>query len=505
MNGKKYVLIGTAGHVDHGKTWLTRALTGIDTDRLPQEKSRGITIETGFAPLQMPDGTIAAIADVPGHERFIKNMVAGAGGIDLVMLVVAADEGVMPQTEEHLEILSLLGVSQGLVVLTKTDTVQKEQCCRAEKEVNELCRGTFLEQAPVLKVSARTGEGIRELREQIFLLASRVTEKRKDQPFCLPIDRIFTVKGFGTVVTGTLIQGSLAVTDAAMLYPGGEEVKIRSLQVHGQEQRKVCAGQRVAVNLPGKQKTEISRGEILAAPGSMQKTVTAEVSLRIMKTSGRVVKNGSRVHLYHGAKELVCRVLLKEKKELHPGEEGFARLRMEEETAFRKGEHFILRFYSPVETIGGGVVLDPCPKERRRGCVSTGDTLEKKKDKAEGVSVEMMEKITVIYEHAGFYPPLTDEVKACFKRKMDFSKTFFYMVREKQLVKLDETRYLHRSFYEKAWKTAKDLQQEKEQILTGEFRDRLGISRKNAIALLEEFDRKGLTERKGNIRTVRDT
>ncbi|WP_373217962.1 selenocysteine-specific translation elongation factor [Ruminococcus sp. 5_1_39BFAA] len=503
MSDERYVLIGTAGHVDHGKTWLTKALTGIDTDRLPEEKSRGITIETGFAPLKLPDGTKAAIADVPGHEKFIKNMVAGAGGIDMVMLVVAADEGVMPQTVEHLEILSLLGISQGLVALTKIDAVQEEQRCKAEAEIRDLCRDTFLEQAPILRVSAATGEGIETLKEALSRMVSKAKEKRKDLPFCLPIDRVFTRKGFGTIVTGTLIQGSLGMTDEVMLYPEEELVKIRSIQVHGQEQSKVLAGQRVAVNLPGKQKEEISRGEILAAPGSMQRTVTAEAFLKVMKSAGRTVKSGSRVHLYHGAKELICRVILKEQKELQPGEEGVALLRMEEETALRKGEPFVIRFYSPVETIGGGMILDPCPKKRGRGSEQTLDSKVKTKDKKEGISTEMLERIGCIYENAGFQPPLTEEIKTEFKKEKDFSKAFFFMVREKRLMKLDETHYLHRSFYEKALIAAKDLQQEKGQIMTGEFRDRLGISRKNAIALLEGFDRDGFTERTGNIRTLR--
>lgn len=503
MKDKKYVLIGTAGHVDHGKTWLTKALTGMDTDRLPQEKTRGITIETGFAPLKLPDGTVAAIADVPGHEKFIKNMVAGAGGIDLAMLVVAADEGVMPQTEEHLEILSLLGISQGIIVLTKTDAVQEGQCRRAEEEIKRLCRNTFLEQASILRVSAKTGEGIEALREKLFRLVSQVKEKRRDLPFCLPIDRVFTLKGFGTIVTGTLIQGSIKATDEAMLYPDEEMVKIRSIQVHGENQTIACAGQRVAVNLAGKQKEEISRGDILAAPESMQKTAAAEALLRIMKTAGRTVKSGSRVHLYHGAKELVCRVILKEKKELRPGEEGYARLRMEEETAVRKGEPFIIRFYSPVETIGGGVILEPGIKARSRETGRVSDREEKEENKKNGISREMLDRIASVYKEAGFYPPLTGEVKADFQKEKEFPKAFFSMVREGTLVKLDDTHYLHRSFYEKALETAEDLQKEKGQILTGEFRDRLGISRKNAIALLEGFDREGFTERRENIRILR--
>lgn len=235
MAGKNHVIIGTAGHVDHGKTCLVQALTGIDTDRLKEEKKRGITIELGFAYLKLPGGDTAGIIDVPGHEKFIKNMLAGAGGIDIAMLVVAADEGVMPQTVEHLEILKLLDIQRGVIVITKADAADPELCQLVEEDVRELVRGTFLETAPIVITSSHTGEGIDVLREMLCRLCAEAEQKRLKEPFRLPIDRVFTMKGFGTVVTGTLIEGSLSLKDEAMLYPSGEVMKIRSIQVHGQE------------------------------------------------------------------------------------------------------------------------------------------------------------------------------------------------------------------------------------------------------------------------------
>lgn len=258
MANKNHVIIGTAGHVDHGKTCLIKALTGTDTDRLKEEKKRGITIELGFASLPLPDGEEAGIIDVPGHEKFIKNMLAGAGGIDIAMLIVAADEGVMPQTTEHLEILSLLGIPQGVLVITKADAADDELCQLVAEDVRELTKGTFLEDAKLIVTSARTGAGVEELRAELARLASKAAQKKIHEPFRLPVDRVFTMKGFGTVVTGTLIEGSLSLKDEAVLYPSGEPVKIRSIQVHGQETDKALPGQRVAVNLSNKKRKNCS-------------------------------------------------------------------------------------------------------------------------------------------------------------------------------------------------------------------------------------------------------
>ena len=362
------VIIGTAGHVDHGKTCLINALTGINTDRLEEEKRRGITIELGFAYLGLPDGQKAGIIDVPGHEKFIRNMLAGAGGIDLALLVVAADEGVMPQTKEHLGILSLLDIKRGCVALTKIDLVEPEWLEMVTEDVREQLKGTCLEGAPILPVSAYTGEGVDALRQTLFDLVAQTQGKHIERPFRLPADRVFSMQGFGTVVTGTLIEGTLSVGEEVMLYPAGRLAKARGLQVHSKSVEKALAGQRVAVNLQGVKREELERGDVLAQPGSLQPTMMLDVRLRVLADCERTIKNGARLHFYCGARELLCKaVLLGGVEELLPGESCFAQLRFEESLALKAGDHFVVRFYSPIETIGGGLVLDPKPRKHRPG------------------------------------------------------------------------------------------------------------------------------------------
>ena len=520
MEEKRYRIIGTAGHIDHGKTWLVKALTGTDTDRLAEEKRRGITIENGFAFLKFPDGREAGIIDVPGHERFIKNMLAGAGGIDIAMVVIAVDEGVMPQTREHLAILSLLGIRKGVLVLTKGDLEWKKGL---DQEIREFAEGTFLENADVVVTSAVDGRGIEELRRVLWKLctAGKTTENqnlsRKESDSCtgrmgtkasafrLPIDRVFSLKGFGTVVTGTLLDGSLGLDYDTMLYPRAERIKIRGIQVHGQEVSEAVPGQRVAVNLPGIGKEQISRGEILATAGSMEGTMIADVRLQLLKSGQRSLKSGTRVHLYHGAAELVCKIILFDREVLKPGEEAVVQLRMEQVTAMKAGDHFVIRFYSPVETIGGGVVLNPNGVKRKKRqnadaavhCACTGK--ERKKAHAAGKITEEMcgnsvfLQLQELYLKSGFMPPLTDEVKKVFSGERDFSEVFFAMVRDGVLVRFDEKHYMHWEIRQKALDMAYLLYEEKGMIQTGEFRDRLGISRKCAIILLERFDRERIT------------
>ena len=520
MEEKRYRIIGTAGHIDHGKTWLVKALTGTDTDRLAEEKRRGITIENGFAFLKFPDGREAGIIDVPGHEKFIKNMLAGAGGIDIAMVVIAADEGVMPQTREHLAILSLLGIQQGVIVLTKGDLEWKKGL---DQEIREFAEGTFLENADVVVTSAVDGRGIEELRRVLWKLctAGKTTGNQnlsrnesdsctgrmgtKASAFRLPIDRVFSLKGFGTVVTGTLLDGRLGLNDDALLYPRAERVKIRGIQVHGQEVSEAAPGQRVAVNLPGIGKEHISRGEILAAAGSMEGTMIADVRLQLLKSGQRTLKSGTRVHLYHGAAELVCKIILFDRAVLKPGEEAVVQLRMEQMTAMKAGDHFVIRFYSPVETIGGGVVLNPNGVKRKKGqnadvavrYACTGK--ERKKAHAAGKITEEMcgnsvfLQLQELYLKSGFMPPLTDEVKKVFSGERDFSEVFFAMVRDGVLVRFDEKHYMHWEIRQKALDMVYQLFKEKGMIQTGDFRDRLGISRKCAIILLEGFDRERIT------------
>ena len=362
----KHVIIGTAGHVDHGKTALVKALTGFDTDRLEEEKRRGITIELGFAYLDFDDGARAGLVDVPGHEKFIRNMLAGAGGIDLAMLIVAADEGIMPQTVEHLDILTLLGIKNGIVVITKSDLADNEWLEMIEQDVRRFVKGTFLEGAPVIPVSAVTGAGLDTLKKQLRTLVDAVSEKNVRIPFRLPVDRVFPVEGFGTVVTGTLIEGMVHVGDAAELLPSGLLATVRTIQVHGTTAASAGAGQRVALNLSGVKKSDINKGDVVAKRGTVRCAAAPDVRLDLLPGAKRTVKNAAALHLYHGTRVVLCRATLLDRDELVPGESCYAQLRLDEPLPCKTGDRFVVRFYSPLETIGGGLILDPDPPRHKR-------------------------------------------------------------------------------------------------------------------------------------------
>ena len=385
----KHIIIGTAGHIDHGKTTLIKALTGCNTDRWKEEQERGITIDLGFAFFDLPNGDRAGIVDVPGHEKFIHNMVTGVCGMDMVLLVIAADEGIMPQTKEHMDILHLLGIQKCIVVLNKMDLVDPEWLELMEEEVRDQLQDTFLKDAPVVKVSAVTGEGLKELTDEIVKMeTSEVQEKEIHTIPRLPIDRVFTISGFGTIVTGTLISGIIRKDDTLQLYPWNAPCKVRNIQVHGKNVDECSAGQRVAVNLTGIKKEDISRGDVLASPNSMKGTTLLDVKLKILKDSNRIVKNRSRLHLFTGTSEVLCRTILLDRDEVKAGEECFAQLRLEQELALRKGDRFVVRFYSPMETIGGGEVLEPNPKAKRR---FKEEALEELRRKEAGSSVDVVQ------------------------------------------------------------------------------------------------------------------
>jgi len=362
----KHLIIGTAGHVDHGKTALVRALTGIDTDRLKEEKERGISIELGFASMTLPGGRRAGIVDVPGHERFIKNMLAGAGGFDLVLLVIAADEGVMPQTREHLDIIELLQVKKGVVVLTKADLVDEEWLGLVKEDVGEFLKGTVLEDAPVATVSAVTGRGVPELLNLIEQVAQETQTKASAGSPRLPVDRVFSITGFGTVVTGTLLSGVLRVGDVVDIQPQGLTSRVRSLQVHGEKVEAVEAGQRVAINLAGLEVEQIERGSVVAGPKSLAPSHRLDVRLLLLKSAARPLKNRARVHFYLGAAETLGRVVLLDREELAPGAMAYAQMELEEQAVVAGGDRFVIRSYSPMQTIGGGTVIDPRPKRRHK-------------------------------------------------------------------------------------------------------------------------------------------
>ncbi|MBR9982462.1 MAG: selenocysteine-specific translation elongation factor [Desulfatitalea sp.] len=362
----KQIILGTAGHIDHGKTSLIKALTGINTDRLKEEQLRGITIELGFASLDLPSGQRMGIVDVPGHEKFVKNMVAGATGIDLVALVIAADEGIMPQTREHMEICSLLGIRHGLVVLTKVDMVDEEWLALVQEEVADFTRGTFLESAPVIPVSAVTGQGLPEFTRALDRISADIPARSASGLFRLPVDRVFSMKGFGTVITGTLASGKVAVGERVMLYPSREVSKVRGLQVHNQSVNVAEAGMRTAINFQGLEKTAVNRGDVIAMPDSLVPSYMVDVVLRYLPSNPRALKNRSRVRFHTGTGEMMGVVVLLDRDDLPPGERTVAQIRLDTPVTLVKDDRYVLRSYSPTRTVGGGLVLNPvAPKHKR--------------------------------------------------------------------------------------------------------------------------------------------
>lgn len=360
------LIIGTAGHVDHGKTVLIKALTGIDTDRLQEEKERGISIDLGFAPFRLPGGRLAGVVDVPGHERFIHNMLAGAAGMDLVMLVVDATEGVMPQTREHLDILELLGTQKGIVVITKIDLVEEEWRELVREEIGEELKGTFLEEAPIHSVSAIQGQGIEELKELIDILTADLESRSSAGPLRLPVDRSFVIAGFGTVVTGTLVQGSVRVGDTVSVVPPGLEARVRNIQVHDADVKEAKAGTRVALNLSGLEKSQVLRGSVISNPGYYRQTDLIDVSVVLLENAPRRLKNLDPVHFFLGTARTVGRPLLLDSEDLRPGLNALAQFRLDRPLVAERGDSFVIRSYSPMTTIGGGKVLDPYPSKHRR-------------------------------------------------------------------------------------------------------------------------------------------
>ena len=627
----KNIIIGTAGHVDHGKTALIKALTGIETDRIKEEKKRGITIELGFAYLDLPDGEKAGIIDVPGHEKFVKNMLAGAGGIDLALLVVAADEGFMPQTREHLGILSLLNISEGIIVVTKKDMVDEDWLEIVCDEVRQEVQGTILENAQIIPVSSYTGEGIEQLRQAIFTMIDQKTQiKNLDVPFRIPVDRIFSVEGFGTVITGTLIEGTMKVGDPVTVYPSRIESRIRNLQVHSQDVQEAYAGQRVAVNLAGLKKTDLNKGDVIAVPDSMHTTMMIDIHLTVLKDCDREIRNATRLHLYHGARDILCKIVLLDRDSVGAGESCYAQLRLEEEIAVKTGDRFVLRFYSPVETIGGGVILDSNPFKHKRNDaavleslklkeggsdrekisaalrdysarfetldflqIQTGipkeqfdqqinklikdkvafrvsdnvvihtDYLNRLKDSAvkllesyhkenplrEGMKKDEFRNKLIKYEdisvvdkitdslvnrkvlkyvnncvaladfevqqdnnqqeienaflQGGFSPESPDQIAARFPKVKNFKQVLESLVNTGKLVRVEEKILLHADYYNKALTLAKEHVDQNGQITLAEMRDLMGASRKFAVAVLEYWDKRGITKKVGDARTFK--
>lgn len=419
----KHLIIGTAGHIDHGKTTLIQALTGRNTDRLKEEQKRGISIELGFTYFDLPDGRRAGIVDVPGHEKFIRHMLAGVGGMDLVMLVIAADEGVMPQTREHLDILSLLSIKKGLVVITKASLADPDWMELVKEDIAETVEGTFLEDCPILMVDSLSGQGIPELIDHLARDYDEIEAKDQDAPCRMPIDRVFTITGFGTVVTGTLLEGTVSTEDTMEIYPEEITARVRNIQVHGETVDRAYAGQRVAINLSGLKKDQINRGSFLAKPGSMTDTLMVDCRVNMLKNSPRPMKQRDRVRIYHGSSEVLARVVILEKEQIEPGESAFVQLRLEESAAFKKEDKLILRFYSPMETLGGAVVIDPSPNKHKALHQDVIDQLQAKESGGPEVHLEQqllryskeIPDVTQLAKYAGYTKEITLQLMEVLK------------------------------------------------------------------------------------------
>ena len=361
----KNVILGTAGHIDHGKTTLIKALTGRETDNLKEEKQRGISINLGFTYFDLPSKKRVGIVDVPGHEKFIKNMLAGACGIDIVLLVIAADEGVMPQTIEHLDILNYLDVKKGIIVLTKCDLVDEEFIELVKDDVREKTKGLFIEGAPIVEVDSVSRRGLDKLVQKIDEISEDIEEKKTDAPSRMSIDRVFSLKGFGTIVTGTLIEGKISVDDEMTIYPSEKKVKVRNLQVHGCDVKTAYAGQRTAINLSNIKVSEIQRGDVIAQTGSVEESMMIDVNISLVEHCKKSLKHWDRIRIFHGTKQILCRIVPLNEDEIQYGESGYAQLRLEEKIVAKKGDRFIIRSYSPMDTIGGGVIIDTAPKKHK--------------------------------------------------------------------------------------------------------------------------------------------
>lgn len=385
-----YIVVGTAGHVDHGKTALIKALTGIDTDRLKEEKERGMSIDIGFAYLNLSGEICAEIIDVPGHEHFIKNMLAGVGFLDLALLIIAANEGVMPQTREHLDILKLLAVKKGIIVLTKIDLVDKEWLSLVTENVKEITKNTFFENAPIVCVSNITGEGLEKLKQTISELVQEIETKNISLPFRLPVDRAFKMEGFGTVITGTLVSGTLKLDDPVEVLPQRIKSRVRQLQSHKGKISQAVAGQRLGVNLAGIKLEEITRGNLLAQPGHIGPTNLLDVQIQLLASSPRSLDNRTRVRVYLGTGEFLGRVILLNKNQLKPGEEGFAQLQLETTVGAVKNDRFVIRLYSPLVTVGGGKILDAHPAKHKR---FKEEIIQKLTTYEKGTAKELVEEV----------------------------------------------------------------------------------------------------------------
>ncbi|MGL4912794.1 MAG: selenocysteine-specific translation elongation factor [Romboutsia sp.] len=439
----KNIVIGTAGHIDHGKTTLIKALTGRETDTLAEEKKRGISINLGFTYFDLPSKKRAGIVDVPGHEKFIKNMLAGASGLDMVLFVVAADEGVMPQTVEHLDILSFLDTQNGIIVLTKCDTVDSEFIDLVKEDIIEKVKGTFLEDAEIIEVDSVSKKGIKELVNKIDEISEDIDGNNESSPARLNIDRVFSVKGFGTVVTGTLIEGKISIDDELQIYPKKINTKIRSIQVHGESVNTAYAGQRTAINISNVKVEEIERGNVLAAKNSLEEAMMLDVKISLVKHENKELKHWDRLRLYHGTREILCRAVPLDKESIEAGNNGFVQLRLEESIVAKKGDKFVVRYYSPMETIGGGVVVDIAPKKHKRFDEKVIQTLKiKEKGELEDILEEYLKRNSSIY-------PIKKEIMSYSGENEESIDLSLVKLLDENKIVIINNMYMHISQYEK--------------------------------------------------------
>lgn len=439
----KNVILGTAGHIDHGKTTLIKALTGRETDNLKEEKQRGISINLGFTYFDLPSKKRVGIVDVPGHEKFIKNMLAGACGIDIVLLVVAADEGVMPQTVEHLDILNYLGVKKGIIVLTKCDLVDEDFISLVKDEVKEKTKGLFIENAPIVEVDSVSGRGLEELVKKIDEISEDIEEKKIDAPARMSIDRVFSLKGFGTIVTGTLIEGKISIDDEMTIYPSEKKVKVRNLQVHGCDVKTAYAGQRTAINLSNIKVSEIQRGDVIAETGSVEESMMIDVNISLVEHCKKSLKHWDRIRVFHGTKQILCRIIPLNEDEIPYGESGYAQLRLEEKIVAKKVDRFIIRSYSPMDTIGGGIIIDTAPKKHKIYDESVIETL---KIKEKGELKDIIEEYLKL--NLSNYITLKDLISYTGDKEEYVKEGLDVLIKENKVIPVNKY-YLHISHYNK--------------------------------------------------------
>jgi selenocysteine-specific elongation factor len=449
----KQIVLGTAGHIDHGKTSLIKAITGINTDRLKEEILRGITIELGFAYLTLPSGRKIGIVDVPGHEKFVKNMVAGATGIDMVALVIAADEGIMPQTREHMEICTLLDVRHGLVVLTKVDLVDEEWLAMVQEEVRTFTRNTFLEKAPLVPFSAVTGQGKEQFVRTVDEIGARITPRTSNNLFRLPIDRVFTMKGFGTVITGTIAAGKVAVGDKVCIYPSQITAKVRGLQVHNFSVEKAEAGQRTAINFQGLEKAAVERGEVVALPDTLMTSYMVDVTFNYLSSNAKPLKNRQRVRFHTGTSEIMGVVALLDRDELMPGEAAMAQIRLDTPVVLVRDDAYVVRSYSPVRTIGGGKIIDPIPPKHK---ANRPELIEHLRALAQGAPEEIVRRQLEASAFTGCR--FGDLLLTTNLPEKQLEQTLQHLMSQQTALQIDKEKrnFIHRAAFDAAIATMKD-------------------------------------------------